>query len=424
MAKSLLDNKNVRTPSEDYLSYLIELSEQERKDVYQEVMKDRTDRLSDRLENQTLGQILGGGINLSERIISGLSGSGFDKIPVFKGTSEEKAFIKAAKDILDNREIKSEGGLLGDQRKIDVNKDGEITAKDFEMLREQRQSGGLLDDDMMRVGYANGTPDDGGERVMLMQQKAMQMMQKSPLDDVAYDQMIMDMEENPNISGFRKAQSDFDMFIQDQESKDMFLNLLKNRDEILERKEKAEGGEMLPDEEMEQNFVDFVVDEALSPEEKSMLEEQLEANPQLSVLFDKVVETASEFTGAGPVEGPGTGTSDDIPARLSDGEFVFTAKAVEQIGADNLMQMMKDAEAAYDAGGERAAMQEGGLTSVEEEQENPMAPKKVEVEYTINRPAANVVSGVNPLLAAQEEQDLIDEELKKRMIGITPYVRS
>jgi hypothetical protein len=149
-----------------------------------------------------------------------------------------------------------------------------------------------------------------------------------------------------------------------------------------------------------------------------------EANPQLSVLFDKVVETASEFTGAGPVEGPGTGTSDDIPARLSDGEFVFTAKAVEQLGADNLMKMMKDAEAAYDAGGEREAMQEGGLTSVEEEQENPMAPKKVEVEYTINRPAANVVSGVNPLLAAQEEQDLIDEELKKRMIGITPYVRS
>ena len=66
--------------------------------------------------------------------------------------------------------------LLGDQRKIDANKDGEITAKDFEMLREQRQSGGLLDDDMMRVGYANGTPDDGGERVMLMQQKAMQAL--------------------------------------------------------------------------------------------------------------------------------------------------------------------------------------------------------------------------------------------------------
>ena len=132
-------------------------------------------------------------------------------------------------------------------------------------------------------------------------------------------------------------------------------------------------------------------------------------------MFDKVVETASEFTGAGPVEGPGTGTSDDIPARLSDGEFVFTAKAVEQIGADNLMQMMKDAEAAHDAGGEREAMQEGGM---------PSNTEKVEVEYTINRPADAAVSGVTPLLAEQEQEDMMDEEIKKSMLGLTPYVRS
>jgi len=34
----------------------------------------------------------------------------------------------------------------------------------------------------------------------------------------------------------------------------------------------------------------------------------------------------------GPIEGPGTGTSDSIPAMLSDGEFVFTAKAVRNAG--------------------------------------------------------------------------------------------
>lgn len=34
----------------------------------------------------------------------------------------------------------------------------------------------------------------------------------------------------------------------------------------------------------------------------------------------------------GPINGPGTGTSDDIPAMLSDGEFVFTAKAVRGMG--------------------------------------------------------------------------------------------
>ena len=34
----------------------------------------------------------------------------------------------------------------------------------------------------------------------------------------------------------------------------------------------------------------------------------------------------------GPINGPGTGTSDNIPAMLSDGEFVFTAKAVRGMG--------------------------------------------------------------------------------------------
>ena len=34
----------------------------------------------------------------------------------------------------------------------------------------------------------------------------------------------------------------------------------------------------------------------------------------------------------GVIEGPGTETSDSIPAMLSDGEFVFTAKAVKNAG--------------------------------------------------------------------------------------------
>lgn len=36
--------------------------------------------------------------------------------------------------------------------------------------------------------------------------------------------------------------------------------------------------------------------------------------------------------GGGEVEGPGTGTSDSIPANLSDGEFVMTAEAVRNAG--------------------------------------------------------------------------------------------
>ena len=167
---------------------------------------------------------------------------------------------------------------------------------------------------------------------------------------------------------------------------------------------------------MEEQFVDFVIDEALSDKEESMLMEQLEANPELSMIFDKVIEKASEFTGAGEVEGPGTGTSDSIPARLSDGEFVFTAKSVEQIGADNLMKMMKDAEAAYDAGEDREKMQEGGLQEMSMDMERDMPNKKeVEVTYNVNRP--ETVSTVQPLLAREEEEDLITQELKKGMLG-------
>ena len=37
----------------------------------------------------------------------------------------------------------------------------------------------------------------------------------------------------------------------------------------------------------------------------------------------------------GQISGPGTETSDDIPAMLSDGEFVMTAKAVKALGNGN-----------------------------------------------------------------------------------------
>jgi hypothetical protein len=53
----------------------------------------------------------------------------------------------------------------------------------------------------------------------------------------------------------------------------------------------------------------------------------------------------------GPINGPGTATSDSIPAMLSDGEFVFTAKAVRgagngsrRDGAKRMYQMMKQFE--------------------------------------------------------------------------------
>ena len=42
-----------------------------------------------------------------------------------------------------------------------------------------------------------------------------------------------------------------------------------------------------------------------------------------------------DAAGGGEVMGPGSGTSDSIPARLSDGEFVMTARAVKNAGGGN-----------------------------------------------------------------------------------------
>ena len=122
-----------------------------------------------------------------------------------------------------------------------------------------------------------------------------------------------------------------------------------------------------PDEEMEDGYMEFVLNEALDPEEQEYLMNSLEADPQLSQIFDKVVETASEFSGAGEVQGPGDGISDSIPARLSDGEFVMTQKATEQLGPDNLQTLMDEAERAYDGGLMREGRYLGGILQDDEE---------------------------------------------------------
>jgi len=171
---------------------------------------------------------------------------------------------------------------------------------------------------------------------------------------------------------------------------------------------------MLPDEEMEEDYVDYVVEETLSNEDRNYLIDALEKDDKLSEIFDQVVESATEFTGFGTVEGPGTGKSDSIPARLSDGEFVITAKATEEIGADNLMSMMKDAEAAAD---ERQQMANGGEMEEEETiykaQPEPQTQDIRVTKETVGREAM-----------MKEEEDLVGDELKKSMLSTRPYVRS
>ena len=191
--------------------------------------------------------------------------------------------------------------------------------------------------------------------------------------------------------------------------------LAKEAPEVVERMLKAEGGpmmdepmmeqpeqemipeqdNMLPDDEMEDEYLDFILDEALDSEEEDYLMSQLQDNDQLSMIFDKVIDVAQEFAGSGPVEGPGSGVSDSIPARLSDGEFVFTAKAVEEIGADNLMAMMKDAEMKADG---RQDLAEGGQ------------PEEDTVEMPVDKPASKQDIRVVKTTVDNGGKGLLDED--------------
>ena len=144
---------------------------------------------------------------------------------------------------------------------------------------------------------------------------------------------------------------------------------------------------------------------SLDNEEEDFLMNALQDNEQLSMIFDKVIDVAQEFAGSGPVEGPGSGVSDSIPARLSDGEFVFTAKAVEEIGADNLMAMMKDAEMKADG---RQGLANGG----EPEEETVVVKGDEPVKQEI-RVVKDTVDSTGRMIADEDE---ISKNIKTNMM--------
>jgi hypothetical protein len=222
--------------------------------------------------------------------------------------------------------------------------------------REGKNMGGTLEDNNKRIGYAPGGS--------LLQ------------DDMAMMEEDMPMEETHTMPDGT----------------------------VMPGATHEEDENMAPDGEMEKEFLDFILDEALSPEEEEMLMSRLEQDEELAMLFDKVIDVAQEFAGSGPVEGPGSGVSDSIPARLSDGEFVFTAAAVEEIGADNLMAMMKEAEAAV---AERQGLAEGGLP--DEETVTMEVQEQKEPNVQIAKAAVNSTRGLL-------DEDEVSKGIKSKMM--------
>ena len=307
------------------------------------------------------------------------------------------------KGMLDNDKNRmgyADGELVGGQKELDKNNDGDITGEDFAMLREEREGkflGGMLKKFIKsirtnpnlrsKLGMENDIIDDEEEEGLM------------PVQYPAYQPPI-------RLKAFQEGGEVEEMSPMDNQMAQMMPEKTEEQIEIEESQ--------VPDEMMEDNYIDFLIDEALDEDEEEMLMQELQANPQLSMLFDKVMEVAMEFSGSGPVEGPGSEVSDSIPARLSDGEFVFTAKAVEVLGADNLMSLMKQAEAQAEG---RQMAQDGGLME-EEDTAMPVQQEPVRQEIRVTKET------VGSEAAMQEEEDLVGDELKKQMLSGRPHVRS
>ena len=278
-------------------------------------------------------------------------------------------FTKAYSGLIFDKKAKPEDPRLKDltpptDEEIDKMLDEAVARGDF-------KRGGLLDDD--RVMYKEG----GGPGIEALRKVAPEVVKRMGFKKGGLFFILKRMLDKANDGQYWE---------------DLRLESIKAEED----REGFEDGGMLNDDAMEDNYTRFIMDEALTEEEEDMLMSKLEQDEELAMIFDKVIDVAQEFAGSGPVEGPGSGVSDSIPARLSDGEFVFTAKAVEEIGEDTLMSMMKDAEAAAD---ERQGFADGEI--VEQESKSILS------------------SGV------MQEDEIAEDELKKRMVqGSSDYVRS
>ena len=173
-----------------------------------------------------------------------------------------------------------------------------------------------------------------------------QMMFDSSRARYAYGGMAQGEEKILDDVGYR-AYEEGGMVIpelQGEASEGMPVDLMEDEPIMMMEEED------IPDmEEDTMEDLDVTVDTSmLTSQDEEVLEEAISMHPDLLDIIPKMLVATNEFTGDGEVEGPGTGTSDSIPARLSDGEFVFTAKSVKHLGVDKLRKMMAKAENDYD----------------------------------------------------------------------------
>ncbi len=251
-----------------------------------------------------------------------------------------------------------------------------VTEKEKEMYGEDAARFTSLYNSYMQSKEKADTP----EQMETIEKRFKEVQDSFDGNAVGVAYRLMDEEKEGKMEGGMMKYAEGSMLVPPE--MEMPVDTYDNipEDEMAEAK-----ASQLPDDEMEDKYLEYVLDESLDQDDQEYLMNALDGDERLSGIFDKVMDVAGEFSGEGEVEGLGTGVSDSIPARLSDGEFVFTKKATDQIGADKLQTMMDDAERAYDGGYMKKAF--GGM--VDDKLEDNRAGMYADEEEEIKKQMIN-----------------------------------
>lgn len=77
--------------------------------------------------------------------------------------------------------------------------------------------------------------------------------------------------------------------------------------------------------------------EILGPDKANEMYEAISVYPVVEEIATMATQTSD-----GIVSGIGTGTSDEVPARLSDGEFILPKEVVDHIGVEKLEALLEE----------------------------------------------------------------------------------
>jgi hypothetical protein len=195
----------------------------------------------------------------------------------------------------------NKGGMLNDPMKVKYSEGGTISKKDIEHInsfKNKKDRESLIGKYQIFAGY------DAVEKAGIDELKEPEKAEK--LKKEAAEKILKDLKRHGLNMGGMPKYNEGSMLVApemnvEEEEDEMPVDTYDNIPE--DEKEAAEASQ-LPDDEMEEDYTGYVLEQSLDVEEQEYLMSVLENDERLSGIFDKVMDVAGEFSGEGEVRRP------------------------------------------------------------------------------------------------------------------------